>query len=47
MLYLISHIVADSFSFDFSMEMMANLSVYCANSNRKRIPKLYQFAKAV
>lgn len=46
MLYLVSYIISDSLSFNFDTETMANLSVYCANSKRKRLPNLCAFANA-
>lgn len=46
MLYLVSHTIADSFSFSLNMVTIADLSVYCANPKRKRQPKLWAFVNA-
>lgn len=46
MLYLVSNAVADSLSFNIDISTIADLSVYCANSKRRRMPKLWEFANA-
>lgn len=44
MLYLVANAVADSLSFNIDISTIADLPVYCANSKRTRMPKLWEFA---
>lgn len=46
MLYLVSYIIANSFSFVLTGDVLADLSVFCANSKRKRLPVLFKFSNA-
>ena len=44
--YVVAFFVAESLDFSLSSDNLENLSYFCANSKRKRLPKLWAFSIA-
>ena len=42
--YVVAFFVAESLGFSLSSDNLENLSCFCANSKRKRLPKLLSFS---